>query len=77
MSLNLSLTLISRFLIFYWNNMPQLNSIQRAQVIAHIQDGIPIRDVAHIINTSKNTVQKIKRRWKIEGTMEKKNNRQT
>ena len=52
--------------------MPQLNSIQRAQVIAHIQDGIPIRDVAHIMNTSKNTVQKIKRRWEIEGTLEKK-----
>ena len=56
--------------------MPQINSIQRVHVIAYILDSIPIRDVAHIINTSKNTVQKIKRRWKIDGMMEKKN-RQT
>ena len=82
MSLNLSLTLISRFLtikvIFYGKNVPQLNSIQRAQVIAHIQDGIPIRDVAHIMNTSKNTVQKIKCRWEIEEILvKKKTNRQT
>ena len=52
--------------------MPKLNSIQRAQVIADIQDGIPIRDVAHIMNTSKNTVQKIKCRWEIEEMLEKK-----
>ena len=57
--------------------MPQPNFIQRAQVIAHIQDDIPIRDVVHSMNTSKNTLQNINRRWKIEGTMEKETNKQT
>ena len=52
--------------------MPQLNLVQRAKIIAYIQDGVPIRDVAYIMHTSKNTVIKIKHRWERDGTLEKK-----
>ncbi|KAL1516353.1 hypothetical protein ABEB36_000272 [Hypothenemus hampei] len=51
--------------------MPQLNYIQRAQIIIYLRDGMPIRNVAQIMNVSKNTELNIKLRWEAEGTIEK------
>ena len=52
--------------------MPQLNTVQKAQVIAYVQDGMPVRDVAQVMHVNKNTVQKIKHRWEIHGTLDNK-----
>ena len=50
--------------------MPGLNLLQRAKIVTYVDEGIPIRTVAEMCGTSKNTVQKIKTQWEISGSFE-------
>lgn len=52
--------------------MPQLDNLKRAQIIVYLQDGMPIRNIAHIINVNKKTVQNIKHKWETEGNVNRK-----
>lgn len=51
--------------------MPQLSYVERAKIIAYLEDGVPVREVARLMNKNKNTIQKLKNRWEVFETIEK------
>lgn len=49
----------------------QLTIVEKAQIVARIQDGWSIRSIAQLYGRNKSTIQEIKKRWQQEGSFDR------